>query len=282
MIFGYFKKDRLLGGCVVYSYKKFLFLSIAASNVQLTPYGGIILSPFESLKVRENENIQREIISAINNELVKNFNIISLINSPGLSDIRPFVYQGWKERVYYAYVKSLDGDILLNVSRQVRTNIRKAHESGIIVKKEYDPEIFWQLVKKTFEKQNLKPPFQKEYVLGIMEMLINNNLGEMWIARTKDGIPASADFIIWDNRQAHRWMAASDEQLKGTSATTLLIFEILQDLQKRNFHWINMMSGNLSNLSAFNSSFSPKLIPYYKVEKKSRNTLLNFLINMYE
>lgn len=281
IIFGYFKKDQLLGGCLVYFHKRYNYLSIATSNAQLTPYGGFVLAPLEHLKVREKESIQFEIISAINKEMIQMFDTITLVNSPELSDIRPFTSQGWSEQVKYLYMKSLKQDILFNVSSQVRKNIRKAQNFGITVKKEYNPDLFWVLTKKTYEKQNMPTPFQKEYLFGLMTMLIHNNLGEMWIAWTADGEPASADFIIWDQKQAHRWMAASDEQFKETSATSLLIFKIFEDLQKRDFHNVNMMSGNLSNLSAFSSSFSPELIPYYKVEKKLKKYVLLEIIKKF-
>lgn len=267
-IIGVFKDSQLIGGCSFFIKNKFHIFKIGYTSVPLTFFGGLVMSLPKSTKVRESEQREHTIISSILEKIqTSNFFYLSLINSPDLIDIRPFKKQGWREHVYYTYIVSLENDIFKNLSSKVRTNIRKAQKLGITVKKEYNPDIYWELTKSTFGKQNMKVPYQKKHLFALMEMIRQNNLGEMWIARTPNGEPASADFIIWDNKQAHRWIAASDEQFKDTNATSLLIFEIFLDLQKKGFHDINMMSANMSNLKAFTTAFNPRLVQYYRVER---------------
>ena len=267
-IIGVFKDSQLIGGCSFYFKSKFHVFKTGYTNVPFFPYGGFVISLPNNKNTRSSELKVHEIFSLIL-EKIQTFNIfyMNLINSPAIIDIRSLKLQGWREYVYYTYILNLENDIFFNFSTSVRRSIRKSQKMGITVKKEYNPDIYWELTKKTFEKQNLKTPLPKEHLFKLMEMLLQNNLGEMWIARTTNGEPASAEFIIWDNKQAYRWIAASDTQFKDTNAATLLLFEIFQDLQKRGFHEINLMAGNMSNISTFISSFNPRLVLYLGVEK---------------
>jgi len=268
IIIGVFNNSDLIGGCSFYIKNIFHALKFGYTNIPLTPYGGFIISIPKSSNIRISERREREIILLIL-EKIKTLNLfnINITNGPALTDIRPFIWQGWTERVYYTYIMPLDNDIFLNITHDVRTSIRKAQKIGITVKKKYNPDIYWKLKTLTYDKQNLKVPVQKEYLFTLMEMLLKNNLGEMWIAETPSGDPASAVFIVYDSHMAHGWEGANDPRFKDTGAVSLLLFETMKDFQNRGFRSMNLMAGNLPHLAKFYSSFNPKLFPYYKVEK---------------
>ncbi len=267
ILYGFFKNDNLIAGCSVYAEKKYSFLKTAVSTVPMTPYGGYIFTPFESTKIRENEHIKNNVISAINNEMIKKFDYIKIINTEGIFDIRPFIYDRWRTSIHYTYFFNLDGNIEEKASKKVRNTIRKSLKNGINVKKETDSNLYYRLYCKTFERQNLIPPVSERFFSQMIELIISNNLGEMWIARTPTEEPAAGEIIIWDNKRAHRWSAVSDPVYKDSGATSQLLFEIFSDLQKRGIHEINLMAGNTPQLTKFVSSFNPRLIPYYAIEK---------------
>jgi hypothetical protein len=278
IIIGAFNKSDLIGGCSFFINKAFNFLKTGRTKIPLTPYGGFVLSSPKDKKGNLFEIDGYEAISVII-EKIKTLNLfnVNLINSPGLTDIRPFLWQGWRERVFYTNLVSLDNDIYLNFSRNLKRNILKSQNLGITVRKEYNPDIFWKLTKSTYDRQSLKVPFEKEYLFNLFEMLIQNNLGEMWMARTSNSEPTSAEFFIWDTKCSYRWMGSSDEQSRSTGASSHLLYEILLDFQKRGFHEINMMSGNIQHLAKFTSGFNPRLVPYYGVEMNHFNNFLQIL-----
>ncbi len=268
LLLGYYEDARLIGGCLLYVTAKFRFMSFATSTAPMTPYGGFLLSEIGSTKVREKEIQDKSIVLAISDEISKmGFISTKIINAPTLQDIRPFTWNNWACRVYYTYVLPLTGDISLHISKNVRRTIRKGQKNDIDVRKCYDPEVYWDLTVSTYEKQHQKPPFTKAFLLSMLNVIVDKNLGEMWIARTPTGEAASAEVVTWDNHMAHRWSAASDSTYNDTGATSLLLFEIFQDLQKKGFNKINLMAGNTPQLSMFVSSFNPELVPYYGVGK---------------
>ena len=268
VIIGVFNESELIGGCSFFIKKIFPGFKIGYTLAPLTYYGGFVLPPPNSTNVRSSETKTHEVISLIL-EKIQLFNLVkvNITNGPAFVDIRPLSQQGWREQVYYTYVISLENEIFSSFSREVRKSIKKAENCGITVKKEYNPDIYWKLKTLTYDKQNLKVPVQKEYLFTLMEILYQHNLGEMWIAETPSGDPAAAVFNLFDAHMANGWEGASNPQFRDTGAVSLLLFETMKDYQNRGFRSMNLMAGNLPHLAKFYSSFNPKLIPYYSVEK---------------
>jgi len=267
-IIGVFNNSDLIGGCSLYIKNIFPGYKIGYTIDQLTPYGGFVIANPTSVHVRESETRDHEIISLVLKKIrTLNLAKINLVNGPGLVDIRPFTRLGWRERVYYTYIMSLEKDIFLNVSHGARRSIRKAQKRGISIKKEYNPDIFWKLAIATYDKQKMNVPYKKDHIFTFMEMLIRNKLGDMWIAETPSGEPASAIFYIYDPHMVHGWLGVNDPGFKDTGAVSFILFETLKDLQKCGFHRFNIMAANTPHLAQFYSSFNPRLVPYYGVEK---------------
>jgi hypothetical protein len=278
-IIGVFKDSVLIGGCSFYLLTKFHFYKFACTTVPLTPYGGFVVSPTKKIKIRSREFREHDIISLILEKIqTLKINHIDIINSPDFTDVRPFKWQGWYTRVLYTYILSLENKSFSDVSNNIKKNILKAQKLGIVVKNEYVPDRFWELTKLTFEKQNMKVPYRKEFLFDLMEMLIKNNLGEMRIAKLPSGDIISAYFTVYDSHYAYNWVAANDPKFKNTGVTSLLHFEQYKDLQNRGFKKLNMFGGNQSNLASFHSSFNSFLVPYYGVEKLQRIDKFLFLL----
>lgn len=277
LLLGFFEDNELRGGCSLYINSKLKLYKSATSNAPLTPYSGFLLPNHEKTKVRERESEDRSIISSLSSEISKSrFEYIDIINSPKFQDIRPLTWDGWTSQVYYTYILPLVGDISQSISKKVRNTVRKAEKNNIHIRKCYDPDLYWKLYTNTYEKQNLNPPVSKAFLIGMLDMIMEKNLGDMWVAETESGEPASAEIVTWDTKIAHRWSAVSDVALKNTGATSLLLFEIFHDLQKRGFNEINLMAANTPQLTMFISSFNPTVVPYYGVKSFS-SLIIQFL-----
>jgi len=270
-IFGCFKNGHLLAGCSFYVYKKGFF-KIASSAISGTAFGGVILEKARSDDIRRREESLNDAIEslciALENE---HFDYIQLVNSPDFIDIRPFMWNGWQSVVYYAYYLDL-ADFGKNVSKDARWTVNKAKKGGVATEKSEDIALFYELYKETYMRQSLKPPASEDFFRNIYNLLRNQNKGEMWIAKTKSGEVAAAEIIIYDNKRAYRWSAASHSELRKTGAPSLLLYEIFQDLEKKGFKEINLMAANTPHLAKFMAQFNPRLVPYYAVVKKSTLT----------
>jgi hypothetical protein len=268
-IYGCFNGDSLIGGCSVYL-GGIKFMRFASSTVEMTPYGGLVLEQTSTTKVRERESLYNEVIEA----LVRMFDqsglpYIKLTNSPGLVDIRPFSWNGWESKVLYTYCFDLDGDIGERISKKARNTVRKAAKSDITIKNSRDIDAFYGLFSMTFERQGLKPLVTREFMERMVKLVEAQGVGDMWIAETSTGEAAAAEIFIWDNKRAYRWSAASHPGYRDTGAASFLLYDIFGHLKEKGFKEVNLMAANTPNLTKFISSFNPRLIHYYSVERKS-------------
>jgi hypothetical protein len=188
IIIGVFSDRELIGGCCFYIKKKWSVLKIGYTNLHFTPWGGFVVPGKNCSNIRGSEAKDREIISLIL-EKIRTLNLfrIKIVNSPGFIDIRALKWNGWIESVSYTYITPLDKDILSNLTSNARSNIRKAERYEIRIKKEYNPEIFWKLTELTYGKQDMQIPFKKEHLFDLMEMLLRNNRGTMFIQGCQPG-----------------------------------------------------------------------------------------------
>lgn len=273
-IYGCFRNDCLVAGCSFYVHKKGFF-KISSSAITMTPFGGIILGEPLANNVRKQEEDLNDIVEALCTALKnERFDYIRLVNSPDFIDVRPFIWNGWKSVVYYTYYLDLH-NFEENISKDARWTIKKAIKEGITTEKSEDITLFYKLFTETYMRQGLRPPISEDLFTNIFNLLQSKRLGEMWIAKTGSGEVAAVEIIVFDDKRAYRWSAASHTELRKTGATSMLLYEIFQDLKKKGFKEINLMAANTPHLAKFISQFNPRLIPYYSVEKKS--TLLRIV-----
>lgn len=273
-IYGCFENEELVSGCSLYVYKS-KFFKMASSIIKMTPYGGVVLAQSPSSKIREREQAYSNIIKSLCNIFDKeHFDSIQLTNSPDLIDVRPFTWNGWDSKVYYAYYLDLDDDVEKGFSKNARRTIRGAIKNNISVKKlskddvERDFLQYYDLFKITYLRQGIQLSVSKEFLKNMIDMLYDQRKGEMWIAKDSSGEMTAAEVNVVDNKRAYRWSPVSHTELRKTGATSLLLFEIFKDLKERGFKEINLMAANTPQLAKFISSFNPKLVPYYSIEKK--------------
>jgi len=267
ILLGCYEDEELIGGCSFLQSNQYNWLKIASSIAMLTPYGGVVIASIESTKRRETELQNNKVIAAIREYITQQrFDYVNLINSPGLQDIRPFTQNGWDSKVYYTYILPINGNLFDRISKNARRSIRKARKLGIYVMQHFDTELYWELTTDTFRKHKSPPPFSKEHLVNMLNMIKDKGLGEMWVAKTSSEEIAAAEIILKYTKNVYRWSAASSEEHLNSGAVSLLLWEIFNGIRDHNYTSINLMAGNTAHLSTFIASYNPNLIPYYGVE----------------
>lgn len=266
IVYGCFRGDTLLAGCSLYTHTSYGIFKTAVSTAVMSPYGGYVFAAPDSTKVREIELVTNAILAEMNRSITRSYDYVKLVNPPGFMDIRPFLRDGWNARVEYAYHLDLGDQIEERISRNVRRSVRRAEKLGISIGREHDGALFEDLTRRTYERQGLPSPVPPGFLSRMIDMIVANGLGEMWVARTQEGEPAAAEIVVWDTWRAHRWAAALDPEFKTTGATSLTLVGIFKDLQARGVPEINLMGAN-THLTDFVSSFNPRLVPYFAVDK---------------
>jgi Acetyltransferase (GNAT) domain len=268
-IFGCFQNDLLVGGCSLFTEHKWGLVSVANSNCSMTPYGGFVLSPPPGEGVHKNESFYGQIIGDLIREINKErYFVINILNSPDLYDIRPFTLNGWKSDVNYTYSIDLDDDLESHADHLVKKNIRKAERNNISIKQSSDISAYYALLCETYARKNLTPPCSESFITDLFSFVRGQDSGEMVVAKTPEDEIACAEIVLWDKRQAYAWSAVSDARANSSGAPTLLRFNDLKRMKDKGIHKMNMMTGNVPELSQFTAHFNPALLPYYHLQYK--------------
>jgi hypothetical protein len=268
VIIGVFNKTQLIGGCSLFLETTSGFYTKGTTELPLTPYGGFVIANQKSSSVREQESREHGIILLIL-EKIHTLNLCNIVltNSPALTDIRPFTQNGWQESVHYCYIFPLTCTLEDHISKKIRWSLNKAKKSGIVVRQKWDKDLYWDLTLSTYRKQGKQPPYSRELLFSLFEIIQNKRCGEMWIAETASGKGAAAEIFIWDTHRAYRWLAASHTDYRDTEAPTLLLFGVMKYLQEKGCKKFNLMAANTPHLAKFISGFNPEFVPYYSVQK---------------
>ena len=271
-IWGCFRKNKLVGGCAL-RVLNFGFLKRAANSSMMTPYDGIIQEAFQKeAKLRAHERLSRNVINSLCS-LLEQLSFVRLNNSPALLDIRPFTLRKWVPKVKYTYILNPSEVTLEDFSTNIKKSIRKAEKYDIRVEKSNDGSTYFELYKSMLLRKNAPPPSAKLklFFQQIVELLYQKNLGELWFAKTPSGEIAAGEIIVFDNKRAYRWGAASSGDYLHTKAPTFLTYEVIKHLKDR-FNEFDMGGADIPKLHKHKADFNPKIVPRYTVEKTSLTT----------
>ena len=266
-IFGCFNNDELIGGCSLFVHKLKGIFKCANSTCTMTPYGGFVLRPSKSTKIRKTE---QDYFLCINNLIrsiqYEKYFSIHITNSPGLLDVRPLTWNKWRSEVLYTYYLDLNTFDPDKTSRDIKRVVKRAGESGISIQNVRNAEIHNTLFEKVFERQNLRPPADITIFNKVIEQLKRNKIGDMWIAKTQSDEIVASQIWLWDKKRAYAWSVASDPNFRDSGVNIFSFYNVLQELGASNIIEVNMMQGNIPQLAEFATKFNPKLVPYYCLE----------------
>lgn len=280
-IYGCFKNGELVGGCPLFVKNFKGLMTVGISTCNMTDYCGPLIKGGSSSKASKQVKDNFDVLEALSKFLYsQDFDSIHLKFSPGIEDIRPFIWNGWKSKVHYTHYLDLKENIDKNISRTIRKDLKSAAEAGLTTRVSNDLETYYGLLSKTYEKQNLKPPLPREFFERVFNLIREKNIGYMLVCETPEGEAIAAHLTLYGKKSTVTWSTARDPSFSLRGANALLYYNEFLDLKSRNFEYMNVMSANVPRFADFIIGFSPKLMPYYSVTLKSKK--YSILKNLYE
>ncbi|KKG06299.1 MULTISPECIES: GNAT family N-acetyltransferase [Methanosarcina] len=270
-IYGCFRNDELVGGCPVFVKNLKGILKVASSISSMTDYCGPLINESSSSKTGRRVQENHEILNSLREFLCsQGFDSIHLKFSPGFEDIRPFTWNGWDSKVHYTHYLDLKEDVNDNISRTIRRDLKSATGAGLETRKWSNPETYYGLLSKVYERQNLKIPLPRKFFEKVFDLMRKKDIGYMFVSETPEGETVAAHLTLYGKNSTIGWSSARDPafSLRGTNA--LLYYNEFLDLQSRNFEYMNVMAGNIPRFAEFIMAFSPRLVPYYSVTLENK------------
>lgn len=190
----------------------------------------------------------------------------------------PLYWQNFQQTTRYTYsldVRDLQ-KVLDDVNRNIRRNIKKASEQ-IIIEHWDDPERFYVVNKKSFDRQNIRIPYTLAQFLRHDAALKVQQRRKLFFAVDQRGQLHSASYVIWDDQVAYYHLAGDDPQFRQHGAGILLIWEAIQFLHNElGINTLDFEGSMIKNVEAIRRQFGAIQTPYFSVSKNFSKTF-NFL-----
>jgi hypothetical protein len=270
-LFGCFRGTELRGGLATG-----IFAEHAADRPHpaLTPYLGILF-PEGSAKYVTTISTNKEIARAFAVFLKREFHSVEMRFPPEVTDLQPFIWEGFRAGVRYTYrlpLADLRG-VLDNMDSGRRRNIRSAEKDGVTVCTDVPFAQVMALSEKTFRRQGLTADF-REAAFGLNAELETAGRCRSFLARNRAGFALSAVWIVWDNKRAYYLIGGYDEATNSSNAGALAIWRAMEftarELKLREFDFEGSM---VPAIERFFRKFGGTLMPTYTLSYQKHSLM---------
>ncbi|KAA3614095.1 MAG: GNAT family N-acetyltransferase [Calditrichaeota bacterium] len=257
------KNDHICAG-ILYWPKKVMFLN-AITNIPNTTYQGIIFQqPISTKSSTVNAEYQQQ-VEIILNKLTSEFHLIDIPLSPGIVDIRPFEWAGFKAKTSYTYTfPIIDFEMLKKqFSQDLRRKIKKILNSENVFKESTETKLVAQFVMDSYKKHNTSPAISQPLLKAFMDNCIENKIGRLFYQHS-NGKPVAGIFILSDNKTIYALFSGISKTARNEINSELLhTFILIQpEFIGKNF---DFLGANTQYFEQFKRSFGGNLGPYFKV-----------------
>lgn len=269
-ILGVWQNDRLVAGVAYVHLVRKPFRK--ATTPVLTPYGGMIYRPDPGKRPSEAGYFNLTCAELLASHLRESYNYILLVHAPGMDDVRPFTWAGWRASIRYTYLLDItDVDSLWDLlERRVRTVIRNA-ENSLALGGEIPLEEFGRLYRRIYRDRNAAPPVPAKAVTALAGEVLKDGLGEMRSVRNEIGEVISVMVLVRDSRTVYAWISGSLPGENNSGAFSLLFWDAVKRYSG-DYARLDMVGANIPSIAFFKKGFGGELTPYYVTEAWSSRT----------
>lgn len=180
----------------------------------------------------------------------------------------PFYWKGYEQTTRYTYVLDNLNDqdkLWSDLQENIRREIKKAQKQ-LIVSNDLPIEQLYESCRKTYQRQNLKVPFDLQLIERIHSACISNSAGRTFFALdSQDRVHASI-FIIWDQDSAYYLIGGGDPELRSSGAMSLLLWEAIQFANSvtNRFDFEGSM---VEPIERYFRAFGARQVPYFEIRR---------------
>lgn len=257
---------------------------ISISLPKLTQTNNLLINYPNNQKYVSKLGYENKVINSIIDQ-IENMNI-SYFNQNFnymFTNWLPFYWRGYNQTTRYTYViddlNNLDR-VYNNFHYKVRNQIKKAMKY-VNVKTDLDITSFFQINKKTFDRQKKDIPYSFDFIKELDEKCEKIGRRKIFYAIDEEGNVHASIYIIWNCNSAYYIMGGEDAKYRNSEAMTLLIWKAIQFASKvtRKFDFEGSM---MENVESFFRGFGGIQKPYFKIWKDFTNEKMVSLTDRYK
>lgn len=207
-------------------------------------------------------------------------NYISILTSPNLLDIRPFLWAQYKVAPFYTYLIRLSPgkeNIWNNLRKNTRRDINIAQNKGIIIAEQTNESSLDYVYNSSFQRyaqSHLKFSVSKNYVLDLLKQYGESTI-KIFTAQYQGQIVTALACIL-NKESVCAWMGGVRTEKNELEANKLLYWNAIMWALDNNYKYFELMGANTRHLCAFKSMFEPQVSIMFQIKK------MNFIGNLAE
>lgn len=189
--------------------------------------------------------------------------------SPLISNWLPFYWKGFQQTTFYTYRLDLQdlNTVFAGFNRNIKRNIKKA-EAQLTVLEDLEPEIFYAINQKSFDRQQITIPYSLAQFLKHDAALATHNARKILYAVDEAQQIHAAAYLIWDKKFSYYHLSGDEPNLRSSGAGILLIWKAIQytsnQLQLKTFDFEGSM---IPAIEQIRLQFGAIQIPYFFIWK---------------
>lgn len=189
-----------------------------------------------------------------------------------------YYWHGFDQTTHYTYqldLKKTEQQIFEGFRTNIRGDIRKAQRQ-VVIESSLTAGEFFEINKKTFDRQALSVPYREDFVKAIDAELVARKQRRIFSAKDSAGNIHAAVYIIWDGTTSYYLWGGGDPQFRSSGATSLLIWEAIKFSKSLGIEIFDFEGSMIKPVERFVRAFGSQQVPYFVVTKKSRLMKLIF------
>ncbi len=260
-----FRGDRFIAGLPVFDRRKAGIL--IAQQPPLVPHLGLVVSAeVEAEHPRRREFNIFQACKALSDWFIKRYDYIYVSHHPGLTDLRPFTWQGWREKVCYTCRIRLETFSVDTLHSSIRKQVAKAKREGVQLEESEDLTALLKMVAMSYGRRGREVPFSEKYLETLFRKLCGQGLAHLYYAKDREGRVVSGRITLESFNVIYDWVAGADPTYYDSGATSYLLYSLIEK-SKADHEIFDLMGANTPTIAVFKSNFGGQITPYYLTSK---------------
>lgn len=243
-------------------------------------YQGVMLAP-ELLALSTHRRIPEcmDVVAYLVEAMTARYPNFQWCLPAGFEDLRPFQWLNYHQTdagifsIDLRYTGRIDlrdqatiDAFISRVRPTRRWEYRKATREGMTAETSTELDLLINLHERTFERQGQVIPKENLSILrALADRALSEGYGEIVVARTSEGEPASATLFLYDRHRAYYLVGANAPEFRNRYSGIFAFVEAVRRALERGLREVDVCGLNSPNRGDFKTSFNAEPKSYYVV-----------------
>jgi hypothetical protein len=197
---------------------------------------------------------------------------------PGITDVRPFTWDGYRTSVRYTYILDLPVDEGL-LSRGTRKAIRRSEAAGYTVERTEDLDAVLACLVHAEQRQGFSHGLGRRELDAAARLMGPDGM-RMYVAFDAHGVPASAVVNLHaPGSRAIGWLSGTAPTALRDGPGLAVLRHEFADLAAAGATSVDLYGANIESIAEFKSHWGPELVPTYSLREYSMRSTARFILD---